>query len=187
MSENAERLDRVFKALGALEAGLHALERAKVDRADAGAMAAQVEALKHEKADRIDLLHLKAALVENLHTEVSDLSSRLGSRMDGLNSQILTIAARLDKIGDVFDARGVELARMREVIEDLARAINEANEAAAKEKATRWKIWRARIWSTMNFSFRLFTGLALMVILMKDGVHNAADLLDAARFALGAP
>lgn len=187
MSENAERLDRVFKALGALEAGLHAIERAKVDRADAGAIAAQVEALHRDKADRVDMLHLESRLVQNLREEVADLSDRMGTRMDGLNSQILDIRARLDKIGTVFDSRGIELAKMREGIEDLARAMHEANEAAAREKATRWKIWRVRIWSTMNFSFRLFTGLALIVILMKDGVHNAADLLDAARFALGAP
>ena len=189
-----ERADRIFKALGALEAGLIALERGKTDRSESGVIALRYETLEKDKADKIDLLHLRDAIMKDLHETVGDLSGRMGDKFNATNSQILDLrdkldglAHRLEGMAQKDDARGVEIARLGDVIESLAKVMNDQHEATEAERRNRWKRYRRIGHVAAQYSFQTFAGVTFLIILTKEGVTGLPDALALIRTAFGLP
>lgn len=194
MTISEERADRIFQALGALNAGLAALERAKTDRVESGLIASKYEALEKGKADKIDLLHLRDAIMKDLHETVADLSERINGRFDATNSQIIdlrdrlaALAVRLDGMADKDDARGTEIARLGDVLESLAKLIHERHEADDADRRNRWRRWRRILHVTAQYSFQTFAGVVFLVILIQEGVTGLPEALQLIKTAFGAP
>lgn len=189
-----EQAERLWKAIGALEAGLIAMERAKTDRIESGALLSKFDSLEKDKADRIDLLRLRDAIMKDLHETVEDLSERIGDRFNSTGSQILGLrdrlaglAERLEKMADKDDARGAEIARLGDALADLAKALHEKAKAEAAEKAGRWrKFWR---WFHLflQYTFQTVAGLTILIIFIQQGVTGLPEALSLFKAAFGAP
>ena len=194
MSISEERADRIFKALGALEAGLIAIERAKTDRTESGVIASKFDALEKDKADRIDLLRLRDAIMQEIHGTVADLSDRIGGRFDATHSQIYDLrdrlaglADRLEAIGRRDEARSAEIERLGDVLDGLAKLINEQAKHAKDERQNRWKRWRRYVHAGAQYAFQAFAALTFLIILIREGVTGLPDALALIRTAFGSP
>jgi hypothetical protein len=187
-----ERADRIFKALGALEAGLIALEKQKTDRTESGALASQYIALKEAKADRVDLVRLQQALTDDLHKTVADLQERIADKFNATNSRILDMQAKLDALGGRLAAmaeadtrRGAEISRVGDALSDLSRLIAEQAEAARAEKANRWKRWGRLAHLLLQYGFQTAAGLYILAMLLNEGVTSLPKALDLFAKAFG--
>lgn len=192
MTISEERADRIFKALGALEAGLIALEKQKTDRTESGALASQYGALKESKADRVDLVRLQQALTDDLHKTVADLQERIADKFNATNSRIFDLQAKLDDLGgrlaimaEADTRRGAEISRVGDALTDLSRLIAEQAEAAKAEKANRWKRWGRFAHLFLQYGFQTAAGLYILAMLLNEGVTSLPKALDLFAKAFG--
>lgn len=182
---DGERIDRLFQAIGALEATAAALERSKTDKADAAALGARFQALDTSKADRAELIALRDDILKRLQAEIADLSERLGDRLNTINSRFLAVEATLKNMSESDKTRGARLAGLSETVTDLAKILQDDIAAREAEKRNRWKRWRGRFHYAAQYSFQAFAGVAFAVILVREGFPGIPQALTYLRAFLG--
>lgn len=184
------RIDRLFESLGHLRAFAESLERGKADKAEAVALDAKVSAVDVAKAAHSDLATLKDYILEHIGAEISDLGERFSDQYNAINSRILGIEHALKDMAENDARRGAEIARLTEAIEDLVkltaqmqRSLAAETEARRAERETereaQRKRWKRRLHLFAQYSYQAFAGLALLIILVTQGVTGLPQALTA--------